>query len=62
MKLFEIPNVVNVHDLHVWSLSSQTVAMSVHIQARRTYSHHYCFSSLPSSILCYMYVYMIYVY
>ncbi len=34
-RLYRIPDVVNVHDLHLWNLSSQTVAMTVHIQVQQ---------------------------
>lgn len=33
-KLKSIPGVVDVHDLHVWSLTSQRVAVTAHITAR----------------------------
>ncbi len=32
-KLLAIPGVVDVHDLHVWSISSATTALTVHIRA-----------------------------
>ena len=32
-RLQAIPSVVDVHDLHVWSISSTTTAMTVHIRA-----------------------------
>jgi cobalt-zinc-cadmium efflux system protein len=31
-KLKALPNVVDVHDLHVWNLSSQSVALTCHIR------------------------------
>jgi cobalt-zinc-cadmium efflux system protein len=35
----ELPNVIDVHDLHVWSLSSNNIALSVHIIAEESNSH-----------------------
>ena len=32
-RLQAIPGVVDVHDLHVWSISSSTTAMTVHMRA-----------------------------
>jgi zinc transporter 2 len=32
-KLSDIPGVVDVHDLHIWSISSTTVALTCHIRA-----------------------------
>lgn len=29
--ILEVPNVIDVHDLHVWSISSNKIALSVHI-------------------------------
>ena len=32
-KLSAIPDVVDVHDLHIWSISSSTVSLTCHIRA-----------------------------
>ena len=34
--LMALPGVVNVHDLHVWSLSSGKIAMSAHVTSHDT--------------------------
>ena len=30
-KLLEVPDVIDVYDLHVWSISSSKIALSVHV-------------------------------
>ncbi|KOB89547.1 hypothetical protein PFDG_05096 [Plasmodium falciparum Dd2] len=37
--LLKIPGVLDVHDLHVWSLSIGKPALACHIVASKTYSH-----------------------
>lgn len=34
-----LPDVIDLHDLHVWSISSKNIALSVHIVAEETCSH-----------------------
>ena len=33
-KLLAVPGVVDVHDLHIWSISSTTTALTCHIRAK----------------------------
>ncbi|MDD3013942.1 MAG: cation diffusion facilitator family transporter [Candidatus Gastranaerophilales bacterium] len=35
----DLPDVINLHDLHVWSISSNNIALSVHIVATESDSH-----------------------
>ena len=37
--LKELPDIIDIHDLHVWSISTQNIALSVHIVAMETGSH-----------------------
>lgn len=37
--LKELPDVIDVYDLHVWSISSHNIALSVHIVAKESHSH-----------------------
>ena len=35
----DLPDVIDVHDLHIWSISSRNIALSVHIVASESDSH-----------------------
>lgn len=38
-ELSKLPNVINVHDLHVWSISKKNIALSVHVVTAEAGSH-----------------------
>jgi Co/Zn/Cd efflux system component len=33
-RLSDIPGVENVHDLHIWSISSKSISLTCHIRVR----------------------------
>jgi cobalt-zinc-cadmium efflux system protein len=37
--LFELPHVSNVHDLHVWTITSGFVALSAHVTCPGDHNH-----------------------
>jgi len=46
--LLDIPEVISIHDLHIWPLSTTTIAMSVHLEIKGEQIHNELLSNIQN--------------